>query len=150
MALSSCAAVPLVDVNRGILKTCHVFLPKSPLEAFWNKKFVEAFNKGIKDTQLWALELWDARDEDTNKFEDMVGLDVDPAEVEEPVLKPSKPIFAMNTDEIAMFFSEFMRERLRNTYFGPLKPRMVLLLLSQLHWIFTMLKLRKYLTKTCS
>ena len=66
---------------------CHVFLPKSPLEAFWNKKCVEAFNKAIKDTQLWALELWDAKDEDTNKFEDMVGLDVDPAEVEEPVPK---------------------------------------------------------------
>ena len=87
MALSFFAAVPLIDVNRGFLKICHVFLPKSPLEAFWNKKCVEAFNKAIKDNQLLALELWDAKDEDTNKFEDMVGLDVDPAEVEEPVPK---------------------------------------------------------------
>ena len=57
--------------------------------------------------QLYALELWDAKEKDLenegNAFLDLVG--EDEIATKEDDLKPQKPIFAMNTIEISAFFT---------------------------------------------
>ena len=62
----------------------------------------------MEDTQLFGLELWDARDEDAvnggHSFEDKLGIDEEEEEAVEIVPKPDKPVFAMNKYEISMYF----------------------------------------------
>ena len=66
LGISSLVSVPLVNNNRIIEKIVHVYPPNSPLAAFVedkdNKKFMKGLEKALKDTQLWALELWEARE----------------------------------------------------------------------------------------
>ena len=81
--LSSFVAVPIVDHSWAILNVKMMYPPKSPLENFWNWKenqsFVNNFVKALEDTQLFALELWDAKENDFendgNAFHDLVGED---------------------------------------------------------------------------
>ena len=113
LALASYAAVPVVDNNRAIKRIRHVYPPNSPLAAFWgnsqNKEFLKNFNKAIEDTQLWALELWDAKEGDNmDKFGDMVGLEVSKDD-DKSAPKPAKPIFALSTENMSVYFGEFMK-----------------------------------------
>ena len=115
LALSSFVAVPVVDHSRAILNVKMIYPPKSPLEEFWNctenKIFVTKFVKALEDTQLYALELWDAKEKDLanegNAFLDLVG--EDDLTTKEDDLKPQKPIFAMNTIEISAFFTTLLK-----------------------------------------
>ena len=117
LGLSSFVAVPVVDKDRNILQVRALFPPKSPLETFWNapeqKPFVLNFIKAMQDTQLFALELWDAKDQDQehggHTFEDRLGLDDEEEEATEQVPKPEKPIFSMNKDEISMYFGILLK-----------------------------------------
>ena len=92
-----------------------MYPPKSPLENFWNCKenqpFVIKFVKALEDTQLFALELWDAKENDLENdgktFHDLVG--EDSKRTKEDDLKPQKPIFAMNTLEISSFFASLLK-----------------------------------------
>ena len=113
LALASYAAVPVVDNNRAIKKIQHFYPPNSPLAAFWgssqNQEFLKKLNKAIEDTQLWALELWDAKDADNpDKFGDMVGMEVTQDD-EKTAPKPAKPIFALSTETMSVFFGEFLK-----------------------------------------
>ena len=113
LGVCSFVSVPLVNASRSIGKIVHVYPPNSPLANFIenpeNKRFVKNLDKAIKDSQLWALELWEAKQmgEDGNeRFGELLGLSDN--ELTEEVLtkkddipKPSKPLFAMNSDEIA-------------------------------------------------
>jgi hypothetical protein len=116
LALSSFVAVPLVDHTRSILNVKMIYPPKSPLEAFWkskeNKEFINKFIKSMEDTQLWALELWDAKENDDQKggntFYNLVGGDEDCTK-EEDEIKPDKPIFTMNTAEMYAYFPQLLK-----------------------------------------
>ena len=107
----SFAAVPLIYINRGIIKIRHVFPTKSPLEALWNSEVKWTVYRSIRQGHggysaigIWAVgcqgwgyqQVW------------RHGLDVYPTEVEETVPKPSKPILAMNMNDIDIFCIEFM------------------------------------------
>ena len=121
MRLCSFVSVPLVNASRSIEKIVHVYPPNSPLANFIenpeNKRFVKNLDKAIKDSQLWALELWEAKQmgEDGNeRFGELLGLSDN--ELTEEVLtkkddipKPSKPLFAMNSDEIAGYHGTLLR-----------------------------------------
>ena len=81
--------------------------------AFWgnpqNQDFVKKFNKALEDTQLWALELWDAKEaENIDKFQDMVGCEVSQND-EIVVPKPVKPIFALSTESMSVYYGEFLK-----------------------------------------
>ena len=116
LALSSFVAVPVVDHTRSILNVKMIYPPKSPLEAFWkskeNKEFINKFIKSMEDTQLWALELWDAKENDDQKggntFYNLVGGDEDCTK-EEDEIKPDKPIFTMNTAEMYAYFPRLLK-----------------------------------------
>ena len=117
LGLSSFVLVPVVDKDRNILQVRALYPPKSPLETFWNapeqKPFVLNFIKAMEDTQLFGLELWDARDEDAvnggHSFEDKLGIDEEEEEAGEIVPKPDKPVFAMNKDEISIYFGILLK-----------------------------------------
>ena len=120
LGISSFMAVPIIDRNRTVKQIVHIFPPNSPLEAFFkngdNKKFVKGLEKAIEDTQMWALELWDLKDEDSEdakkKFNDLVGIDDDVTENGDDleIGKPEKPIFAMTADEISVFFGQLLKD----------------------------------------
>ena len=65
---------------------------------------------------MWGLELWDLKDEENedanNKFNELVGEEdmEDDDEEEVKVTKPEKPIFAMNADEIRVFFGQLLKD----------------------------------------
>ena len=69
---------------------------------------------------MWALELWDLKDDDNDeskkKFNDMVGI-VDDDDVEgdddTEIKKPEKPIFAMTADEISVYFGHLLKDLYR-------------------------------------
>ena len=113
LGLSSLASVPVIDRNRTVQKVIHVYPPNSPLESFFsnaeNRKFIKSMEKAIEDTQMYALELWDLLDEGSDeskqKFIEMVGEEDDEEETVEPsnVKKPSKPVFVMTSDEVAVY-----------------------------------------------
>ena len=67
----------------------------------------------MEDTQLFALELWDAKDEDAvnggRTFEDKLGIDEEEEHADEMVQKPDKHIFSMNKDEISMYFGMLLK-----------------------------------------
>ena len=62
------------------------------------------------------IELWDLNDEENedanNKFNELVGEEdmEDDDEEEVKVTKPEKPIFAMNDDEIRVFFGQLLKD----------------------------------------
>ena len=68
LGISSFVSVPLVDTNRSIKEFVHCYPPNSPLARFFkdkdNRKFVKGLEKAHRDTQLWALELWEVKDDD--------------------------------------------------------------------------------------
>ena len=72
--------------------------------------------KAIEDTQMYALELWDLLDEGSDeskqKFIEMVGEQGDEEETVEPsnVKKPSKPVFAMTSDEVAVYYGVLLKD----------------------------------------
>ena len=115
LALSTFVAVPVVDHTRVILNVKMMYPPKSPLEAFWtgkeNQEFVRKFVKALEDTQLWALELWDAKENDKENegktFHDLIGEQEETPEEDE--VKPEKPILLMNTLEISAYFAGLLK-----------------------------------------
>ena len=71
----------------------------------------------MEDTQLWALELWELKDnDDTAKLKEMLNLSSDDEEESEEeeeqvkIEKPPKPIFSMTSDEIACYFGVLLKE----------------------------------------
>ena len=117
LGISSFVSVPLVDSNRSIKNFVHVYPPNSPLATFLedreNRKFLKGLERAHRDTQLWALELWEAK-EDPTKFFEILGASVDDDEQDEnveknDVPKPDKPIFAMSTDENAAYHGKLLR-----------------------------------------
>ena len=120
LGISSFMSVPIIDRNRAVKKIVHVFPPNSPLEGFFrngdNKKFVKGLEKAIEDTQMWALELWDLKDDETEdskkRFNDLVGVEEEDIENDDDleIKKPEKPIFAMTADEIAVFFGQLLKD----------------------------------------
>ena len=122
LGISSFMSVPIIDRNRAVSKIVHIFPPSSPLESFFKsheiKKFVRALEKAIEDTQMWALELWDLKDDDNDeskqKFNDMVGI-VDNVEGDDDteIKKPEKTIFAMTADEISVYFGHLLKDLYR-------------------------------------
>ena len=62
--------------------------------------------KAHRDTQLWALELWEVKDDD-NKFKEVLGCDMDEEESDDDpdgeIPKPVKPVFSMSVDENAAY-----------------------------------------------
>ena len=113
LALSSFVAVPVVDHTRSILNVKMIYPPKSPLETFWkakeNQEFINKFVKSMEDTQLWILELWDAKetDDDGRTFYDLIGGDEDTPKEDD--MKPDKPIFTMNTTEMYAYFPRLLK-----------------------------------------
>ena len=77
---------------------------------------MKGLEKALEDTQMWGLELWDLKDgenEDANnKFNELVGEEdmEDDEEEEVKVTKPEKPIFALNADEIRVFFGQLLND----------------------------------------
>ena len=77
---------------------------------------MKGLEKALEDTQMWGLELWDLKDEENedanNKFNELVGEEdmEDDDEEEVKVTKPEKPIFAMNADEICVFFGQLLKD----------------------------------------
>ena len=115
LGISSFVAVPLVDNNRCIKKIVHCYPPNSPLARFFededNRKFVKSLDKALRDTQLWALELWEAKEHESQKFNHLLGVDEDieiVSKKNEPPM-PSKPIFNMTTDEISVYYGSLLR-----------------------------------------
>ena len=99
LGISSFVSVPIIDRNRTIQKILHVYPPNSPLEAFFmekaNRKFIKGLEKALEDTQMWGLELWDLKDEDTDdanhKFNELVGEDDFEDDDKEEEVKVTKP-----------------------------------------------------------
>ena len=121
LGISSFMSVPIIDRNRAVKKIVHhIYPPNSPLEGFFkngeNKKFVKGLEKAIEDTQMWALELWDLKDyesEDSRKrFNDLVGVEEEDIEndTDLEIKKPEKPVFAMTADEISVFFGQLLKD----------------------------------------
>ena len=106
----------------GQLKKLFMYTPpNSPLAEFMedmeNKKYIKKLEKAIKNTQLWALELWEAKElgeEGRERFIEILGVgDDDLAEQvtksKDQIPEPSKPIFAMNGDEIGAYHGMLLR-----------------------------------------
>ena len=121
LGTGSLICVPEVSLDRSIKRIVHIYPPKSPLERFFtdrdNRKFIRGLNKALEDTQLWALELWEAKDnDDTVKIKEMLDLSSDDEEESEEeenqikIEKPSKPIFSMTSDEISCYFGILLKE----------------------------------------
>ena len=116
LVISSFVSVPLVDTNRSIKKFVHCYPPNSPLARFFedkdNRKFVKGLEKAHRDTQLWALELWEVKD-DVNKFKEVLGCDMDEEESDDDsdveIPKPFKPIFSMSVDDNAAYHTVLLR-----------------------------------------
>ena len=108
LGIASFVSVPLVDNNRSIKSFAHLYPPKSPLADFMeneeNKKYVKKLEKALRETQLWAVELWEAKQEDDDKLFEMLGLGDDEETIEnftkDEAPKPAKPIFTMSTDDV--------------------------------------------------
>ena len=123
LGIASFLAVPVVDRHRAIEKIVHVYPPNSPLEAFFTKKenkhFVKGLEKAIEDTQMWALELWDLKDQVEDDpdakatFCNMAGVseeESDDETAEVSIKKPSKPIFTMTADEISVYYGSLLKD----------------------------------------
>ena len=117
LGLGIFAAIPLVDKDRNILSVKAIYPPLSPLEEFWtsdvNKSFVLSFVKALEDTQLFALDLWDLKEDDEkngeNSFNERVGVQaVDDHTVDE-VPKPEKPVFSMTKEGISVYFGTLLK-----------------------------------------
>ena len=117
LGIASFVSVPLVDNNRSIKSFAHLYPPKSPLADFMeneeNKKYVKKLEKALRETQLWAVELWEAKQEDDDKLFEMLGLGEDEETIEnftkDEAPKPAKPIFTMSTDEISAYHGLLLR-----------------------------------------
>ena len=117
LGLGIFAAIPLVDKDRNILSVKALYPPMSPLEKFWtsddNKSFVLSFVKALEDTQMFALDLWDLKEDDEkndgNSFTERVGVEaVDDHTVDE-VPKPEKPVFSMTKEGISVYFGALLK-----------------------------------------
>lgn len=124
LGLAAFVSVPVVDRNRVIKDIVHIVPPNSPLEAFINEKenedFVKNFETAIKDTQRWALELWDLKetrelDAEVAKHRFKVKAGIARVDVnsenstENAVIRPDKPIFSLTTDDMAVYFTTLLK-----------------------------------------
>ena len=71
------------------------------------------FLKAMEDTQLFVLELWDAKENDDkndeNTFREKLGMVSDKENAVETVPKPEKPVFSMNKHEVSMYFGTLLK-----------------------------------------
>ena len=122
LGTSSLICVPEVALDRSIKRIAHIYPPNSPLARFFgdrdNRKLIRGLNKALEDTQLWALELWELKDNgDDAKLKEKLGIssDDDDEHSEEEmeqvkIEKPLKPIFSMTSDEVACYFGVLLKE----------------------------------------
>ena len=121
LGLAVFVSVPIVDRNRAVKDIVHIAPPNSPLDTFIkdkeNENFMNKLEKAIKDTQRWTLELWDLKDkdelDDKEMFNTKTGIARDIIEDEyntnDTVVKPEKPVFALTTDEMAVYFGSLLK-----------------------------------------